>query len=392
MKSVVRCAALAAAIALLLGPAPRAAAADPFDVYVIAPLTGSNAFSAKDARDGLNALQTSVNATGGIRGRSLNFVYLDTQSSPQMAVQLTNQILPKHPSLIIGDVSVAGCNAMSALLKNGPVEFCLSPGFRPEKGGYTYTIGLSAIDEAKVIWRNLRERGWDRIALLVGSDATGRLAEPEFQEVAALPENRATQIVTVEHFNLTDVTVAAQVARMRAANAQVVIAWVNGSPFGTVLRSMKDAALNLPVVGITGNLSYDELHAFAAALPPQLLFCWTNVPAADQPIPNGPLKAMQTQYLQTFKALGIKPEWGQAAAWDTALVAIAALRGVGTDATADQLRTYVNGMHGLAGVQAVFDFRSGDMRGLPVDAARMLEWDGAKETWTVASGPGGARL
>ncbi len=113
MKSVVRFAALAAAIALLLGPAPRAAAADPFDVYVIAPLTGSNAFSAKDARDGLNALQTSVNATGGIRGRSLNFVYLDTQSSPQMAVQLTNQILPKHPSLIIGDVSVAGCNAMS---------------------------------------------------------------------------------------------------------------------------------------------------------------------------------------------------------------------------------------------------------------------------------------
>jgi branched-chain amino acid transport system substrate-binding protein len=390
--AVVRLAALAAAIGLFLGPAQRAAAADPFDVYVIAPLTGSNAFSAKDARDGLNALQTSVNATGGIRGRALNFVYLDTQSSPQMAVQLTNQILPKHPSLIIGDVSVAGCNAMSALLKNGPVEFCLSPGFRPEKGGYTYTIGLSAIDEAKVIWRNLRERGWNRIALLVGSDATGRLAEPEFQEVAALPENRATQIVTVEHFNLTDVTIAAQVARIRAANAQVVIAWVNGSPFGTVLRSMKDAALNLPVVGITGNLSYDELHAFAAAMPSQLLFCWTAVPAADQPVLNGPLKAMQTQYLQTFKNLGIKPEWGQAAAWDTGLVAIAALRGVGTDATADQLRTFVDGMHGLAGVQAVFDFRSGDMRGMPVNAARMLEWDGSKETWTLASGPGGAKL
>jgi hypothetical protein len=116
------------------------------------------------------------------------------------------------------------------------------------------------------------------------------------------------------------------------------------------------------------------------------------VPAWDQPIPNGPLKAMQTQYLQTFKSLGIKPEWGQAAAWDTGLVAVAALRGVGTDATPDQLRAYVNSMHGLAGVQAVFDFRSGDMRGMPVDAARMLEWDGTKETWYLASGPGGAKL
>jgi branched-chain amino acid transport system substrate-binding protein len=389
----IRFAALAIAAAALLGFGQSAVAADPFDVYVIAPLTGNNAFAAKDARDGLNALQTSVNATGGIKGRPLNFVFLDTQSSPQMAVQLTNQILPKHPSLIIGDVSVAGCNAMAPLVKNGgPVEFCLSPGYRPEKDGYTYTIGLSAIDEAKVIWRNLRERGWNRIALLVGSDATGRLAEPEFQEVAALPENKATQIVTVEHFNLTDVTVAAQMARIRSSNAQVLIAWVNGSPFGTVLRSMKDASLDLPVVGITGNLSYDELHQFKDTVPSQLFFCWTAVPAADQPIPNGPLKAAQSAYAQTFAKLGIKPAWAQAAAWDTGLIAIAALRGAGTDATPDQLRAYVNGMHGVAGVQAVFDFRSGDMRGMPVEAARMLRWDGAKDTWFLASGPGGAKL
>jgi branched-chain amino acid transport system substrate-binding protein len=388
-----KCTAVAVALGLLLGLARGANAADPFDVYVIAPMTGSNAFSAKDARDGLNALQTSVNATGGIRGRPLNFVYLDTQSNVQTAVQLTNDVLGKHPSLIIGDVSVAGCNAMAPLVKtSGPVEFCLSPGYRPDRGGYTYTIGLSAIDEAKVIFRFLRERGWNRIALLVGSDATGRLAEPEFQEVAALPENKATQIVTVEHFNLTDVTVAAQVARIRAASAQAVIAWVNGSPFGTVVRSMKDGALDLPVVGVTGNLSYEELHAFSDALPNQLFFCWTAVPAYDQPIPGGPLKATQTAYEQTFRNLGIKPEWGQAAAWDTGFIAIAALRALGTDATPDQIRTYVNGLHGLAGVHAVFDFRNGDMRGMPPESARMLQWDKTKETWYFASGPGGAKL
>jgi hypothetical protein len=29
---------------------------------------------------------------------------------------------------------------------------------------------------------------------------------------------------------------------------------------------------------------------------------------------------------------------------------------------------------------------------MPVEAARMLRWDGAKDTWYVASGPGGAKL
>ncbi len=65
--------------------------------------------------------------------------------------------------------------------------------------------------------------------MLVGTDATGRLAEPEFVAAAALPENRNVKLVTIEHFNLTDVTVAAQIARIRAADAQALIIWVNGS-------------------------------------------------------------------------------------------------------------------------------------------------------------------
>ena len=310
MKSSIM--AVAAALALLVGFGHDAIAADPYDIYVVAPLTGTNAFSGNAAKEGLSALQTVTNANGGIKGR--------------------------------------------------PVDF-----------------------------RFLRENGWDRIALLVGTDATGRLAEPEFVTVAGLSENRDTQLVTVEHFNPTDVTIAAQVARIRAANAQAVIIWVNGSPFGTALRSMKDAGMQLPVVAVTGNLSYTELHSFADTLPNQLYFTWTAVLASDQPIPNGPLKAAQTAYSQTFKKIGVKPEYNQAAAWDTGVVAIAALRAVGTDASPDAIRAYVNALHDLPGVQAMYDFRNGDMRGVPTDAARMLQWDKAKETCYVVSGPGGAK-
>jgi len=355
------------------------------------PLSGSNAFAGNEQREALSALQTVVNADGGIKGRPVNFVFLDSQSSPQIAVQLTNDIVSKHVSLLVGDSSVATCNAMAALLRGGPVQFCLSPGFRPERGGFSYTIGLSAIDQARVIFRYLRERGWNRVALIVGTDATGRLAEPDFATVAALPENREMHIVALEHFNPTDVSIAAQVARVRAANAQAVIAWVNGSPFGTVVRSMKDAALSLPVVAGTGNLSYKELQAFADSVPSQLFFCLGPIPAAGQPIANGPLRAAQTTYAQTFRKLGIKPDYSHAGAWDTGLVAVAALRAVGTDGTPNQVRAYVNALHGIAGVQAVFDFRSGDMRGIPPEAARLLRWDQARETWFTVSGPGGAK-
>ena len=381
---------LCLAFALLLGFGRSAMAADPLDIHVIVALTGSNAFAGNASKDSLTALQAQVNATGGINGRPLNFVYSDSQSNPQTAVQLTTQILASHPPLIIGETSVAGCNAMAAFLKNGPVQFCLSPGFRPERGGYSYTIGLSAIDQMRVIWRYLREKRWDKVAIVVGTDATGRLAEPDFASVEALPENKDVHVVTLEHFNPTDVTIAAQVARIRASGAQVIVAWVNGSPFGTVIRSLKDAALSLPMVAGTGNLSYKELQSFADYIPQTMFFTWTAVPASDQPIPNGPLKAAQTAYFTTMKAQGIRPDYGHAGSWDTGLVAVAALRAVGPDATPEQMRAYVNNIHGLAGVQAVFDFRSGDMRGIPIDAARLLQWDNAKESWHVASGPGGS--
>ncbi len=135
---------IALALVLLLGLGKAGVAADSYDIYVVAPLTGTNAFSGAAAKDGLTALQSVVNANGGIKGRPVNFVYMDSQSSPQTAVQVTNDILSKHPPLLLGDLSVAGCNAMAALVKNGPVQFCLSPGYRPDRGRlYLYAGALA---------------------------------------------------------------------------------------------------------------------------------------------------------------------------------------------------------------------------------------------------------
>lgn len=369
-----------------------AAADDPYDVYAVLPLTGSNAFAGNQAKETFAALQGVVNRQGGIRGRPIRFVVTDSQSDPQVAVALTNEIVAKRAPLLIGDFSVATCNAMAALLKSGPVQFCLSPGFRPKSDGYSYVIGISAIDQAKIIFRNARERGWKKLALVFANDATGRLAEPDFAAVAALPENRDVTVTTIEHFNPTDVSISAQVARIRASGAQAVVVWVNGTPFATVLRSMKDAGLQLPVYASTGNMSYEELKNLADLIPKQMFFCLGPIPAPGRPVANGPLKKAQSEYLAAFAALGIKPTYSHASAWDTGLVAVEALRAAGPEATPGRIRSYVNALHGFAGVQAVFDFRSGDMRGFPVDAARLLRWDQAEETWYVASGPGGKRL
>jgi branched-chain amino acid transport system substrate-binding protein len=365
----------------LVARALSVAAADTYDIYAILPLTGSNAFNGREERDGLSVLQTSVNRGGGINGRSINFIVLDSQSSPQVAVEMTNQVVAKHVPLIIGETSTGTCAAMAPLLTKGPVQFCLSPGFRPTPGGYSYSLAPTPEAEAAAVMHYFRLRGWNRVALLLGTDATGQLIAGTYTAAAALPENKAISVVALERFNPSDISVAAQLARIRAAKAQVLVAFVTGTPFDMVMRSLRDSGISLPVLTSQGNLNYATLAAAGDAVPKILLFCNGPVPAAGEPVPDGPHKAAQLSYLAAFRAAGIKPEYGDAAVWDTGAIVTAALRAVGLNATPDQIRTYVNGLHDYPGVEGMFDFRDGKMRGLT--ELRVMAWDRTRSTWDI---------
>src|SRR5262245_26126982 len=122
-------AAQAFGLAALLAAMPLAAhAADPYDLHVVLPLSGGGSFVGQGQHDSLEALAATVNKAGGISGRPVHFIYHDDQTSPQVAVQLTNEVLGTHPIVVLGSSLVAMCRAMAPLMKNGPVLYCLSPG------------------------------------------------------------------------------------------------------------------------------------------------------------------------------------------------------------------------------------------------------------------------
>src|SRR4051812_15071834 len=114
---------LAAAFAALLITPSASRAEEPYVIHGILPLTGGASFIGVGQRDTMIALKDSANAGGGIGGRALDFVFHDDQSSPQLAVQLTNEVLATKPSVIFGSAIVAMCNAMSALIKSSAVHY-----------------------------------------------------------------------------------------------------------------------------------------------------------------------------------------------------------------------------------------------------------------------------
>jgi branched-chain amino acid transport system substrate-binding protein len=76
--------------------------------------------------------------------------------------------------------------------------------------------------------------------------------------------------------------------------------------------------------------------------------------------------------------------------WDAAAIIVSALRKLGPDASATQIRDYILSLGGYVGINGVYNFSDGMQRGLNVSAVTVMHWDRKAEKWVPVSLPGGA--
>ncbi|MGA2395860.1 MAG: ABC transporter substrate-binding protein [Candidatus Lustribacter sp.] len=379
------------ALSLTLTAAPRTApAADAYEIDALLPQSGNGAFLGTAQMVALKILEDLINKRGGVAGRPLKFVYLDDQSSPQTAVQLTDGILVKKPAVMLGSTLTAICSAEAPLAKDGPVIYCFSPGVHPPAGSYMFTAGTSTTDMIDASIRYFRARGWTKLAVLATTDATGQDLDNNVAQMLALPENKSVSVVAHEHFNATDVSVAAQIARIKSSGAQALIAWTVGGALATIFNGLQSAGVDLPVLATPGNMTYAQMKQYAGFLPKELYFPGSASFAPEQ-LPNGPEKRAVNAYLDAFKAIGVRPDQGHLFVWDPVLMLVDALNKLGPNATPDQVRSFINDYHGT-GVFGRYDFHAEPQRGIGVDSVIMVRWNPDKDTWVGVSKAGGEPL
>lgn len=245
-----------AATVLATVTAPAARAAEPYEINVILSLTGYVAFVGTTQQRSLKALEGYVNAHGGINGRPVSFMVTDDQSNPAVTVQLAHALIAKNVPIILGPTGPDTCSAITPIAaQNGPLLYCATPSGYPPPGSYVFQSLFTAEAQMLAVARYFRERGFHRIALLVTTDAAGQDAERAFLGAAGLPENKSLQVVAREHFGIGDLSIAAQVANVKAANPDAMIGWAAGTAAGTLFHGLKDAGLDVPTLTSAANLN-----------------------------------------------------------------------------------------------------------------------------------------
>jgi branched-chain amino acid transport system substrate-binding protein len=376
---------------VLTAVTPTMAQTSQYTIDAIFSTTGPEAIAGQGIYvPALRSFEKYINSHGGINGIPLHFELHDDGTNPQVAVQIASEIVAAHKAVMIGGGTTATCAAIAALTTNGPVSYCLSPGYSPVPGSYNFASSASMQNSIMSLIRFARLKGFRRIAILNSTNASGQSSDAALKYSISRAENRQLQLVAFEHFNIADVSVTAQSEKVKAANPDVVITYAGGPGFITLLRGLRDAGVTVPIMTNASNLDPTYTRQYAALNPPRLYASSTSFAYYEKVgAPRGASRNAVNAFTDAYKVAGETLTQASSFVWDPLWIMVSGLRKLGTSATAIQLREYILQLRSFGGVNGTYDFRTDDQHGLTDQSMAVVQWDPKTDNVVPASKPGG---
>jgi branched-chain amino acid transport system substrate-binding protein len=298
MTVVVVGAALAAGMSLsVAGSGDAAAAASPFDVVVVAPVTGALASFGGGEIQGVKAAAQVLNASGGINGHLVKVEVLDDQGSSTTAAGLLEQRLASgtKPNLVVPGVTSTEGVALVPIASSAGVYTTGTPNDTSLNDSTKYPYEFLAAPDASLpatqLMQYLAGKGLKSLAMLTSSDAFGASTAAATQAAAKKAGIKFTEAT----YNDTDLDVTAQLEQLKAANPKALYFEGVGPPVGVILSSRNKLGWYLPTIGDL-DASTTPLLSTSLVGTPQL----KNVKVQVVQIQTYTPPAKQTQALKNF--------------------------------------------------------------------------------------------
>lgn len=236
MKEVARISLLGLALSLLAivpTPAPGYAAQDVIKIGQSTALTGPNATWGVGARRSAAIAVEEINAKGGVRGKKLELVSLDSEHNPVKAIANYRQLVERE-----GVVALLGGSNSASMLAAAPIvnselkvplicpatdatEITENEAWKTGAPNYMFRYGMFGRGQSNAMVRFAVEKfGYKNIALFTwtaGWGVTGRGALLD-----ALKE-RGMKPVADETYGGSDTDMTPQLMKIKSANADVIL-------------------------------------------------------------------------------------------------------------------------------------------------------------------------
>jgi branched-chain amino acid transport system substrate-binding protein len=242
---------------LLTGTAP---AADVKLTYV-GEISGSGAVSGGNFRDGIILAVEEINAAGGILKEKIALSQLDTQSNPGVARSQVQKAIDGDPYVILGPIFSGNVKATMPLLQQAEIPHLIG-GEAGEltalgdrylfRTSFGQQIGMPKI--ANYIRDDLKAK---TIALIWVNNDFGKGGRDNLIKQLA---ERNIKLVADVSTESGQVDFAADVVKLKAANADAIFVYSNEEECARIMREARKQGLKGPFVGDTTLLSQKTIE------------------------------------------------------------------------------------------------------------------------------------
>jgi branched-chain amino acid transport system substrate-binding protein len=238
----------AACLALAFGAASPASAQDVFRFGLAMPLTGSQALYGQDQVKAAEWAVAEINKAGGVNGKKLEMIVLDTQADPQLGIQMANRLVSveKVPVFITAWSGVVKAVAPIAN-DNKVVELSIganSPDVA-KLGDYVYTtFPLADVDITAVAKYAATSMGKKKAAVVYINNETGIVAAEVYRKAFTAAGG---QVVAYETYDPKATDFTGALLKVRAANPDMIHLQGLVSDTPQVIAQMRQLGLAQPI-------------------------------------------------------------------------------------------------------------------------------------------------
>lgn len=347
-------------------------AAPPIKIGALFSVSGPAAFLGEPERNTAQMLVDEINKAGGIKGRQLELVVIDTQGDPAKAVQGANKLIKDDKvAAIVGPSTTGDSMAVIPVVEKAgiPLISCAA-GIKitePIKKWVFKTAQNDALAVAK-IYEYLNKQKISKIAILTVSDGFGSSGR---EQLVANAKAFGISIISNETYGPKDTDMTAQLTKIRAGGAQAIICWGTNPGPAVVARNVKQLGIKLPLF-MSHGVSSKKFIELAGDAAEGILLPSGRVIVASQ-IPNSdPQKKALLSYVTSYKKVyKVEGDHFGGHAWDAIMLLKGAIEKAGEAPSAirDQLEKTAK----FAGIGGTFSYSPQDHAGLTKDAFVLVE-------------------
>jgi branched-chain amino acid transport system substrate-binding protein len=240
-------AGMGAAVALAL-TAGASSAQETLRFGLAMPLSGGQALYGQDQVKAAEWAVAEINAKGGVNGKKLEMILLDTRADPQVGIQSANRLVSVEKVPVFITAWSAVVKAIAPIANDNKVVQ-LSVGANSadiaKLGDYTYTtFPLADVDIAAVANYSATKLGKKRAAVLYINNETGVVAAQIYRDVFT---KAGGQVVAYEAYDPKASDWTGSLLKVRAANPDII--HIQGLVADTpqVIAQMRQLGLTQPV-------------------------------------------------------------------------------------------------------------------------------------------------